>query len=95
MVFCKERNRYTLSIELCTGNGNINHKRSHSAYYNFTIQREMSECLFVCDYPLALTDRSVPNLAEKSGIGTAGNATFVSVCAGESQAGNPIGSALV
>ena len=59
-------------------------------------------CMFVCVLsPLAFRDRSAPNLAGKSGIGTdilnlmmAGNATFVSVCADESQAGNPIGSAL-
>ena len=51
--------------------------------------------MFVCVLsPPAITDRSVPNLAGKSGIGTE-NAIFVSVCAGGSQAANPIGSALV
>ncbi len=78
---------------------------------NLTTKPEMSVCLFVPYLLCRLradghqTWQEGQGWAQKTPRGTllrnlrqslvARNATFLSVCAGESQAGNPIGSALV
>ncbi len=57
---------------------------------NLTIKREMSVGLFVCYFPRRLWTDQHQTWQDILNLMMAGNATFPSVCAGESQAGNPI-----